>query len=232
VKYTVYKTTNKINGKVYVGVHATENPDDAYLGSGKRFRYALAKYGAENFEKEVIAIYDNANDMYDHEACIVNEEFTQREDTYNIMCGGHGGVDYLRRAKLVASVETLNAGRLKLMEEDSTFREIFRDNGRKVGARSKAEGFGIFSEADESGKKWFEVAQPLAVEAALSPEARAKQIASFKRIGHAKGEKNSQFGTSWIMRPETGECKKVPRSDLAAHLEQGWVKGRKMPAKA
>ena len=35
MNYIVYKTTNKINGKIYVGVHRT-NPDifDGYIGCG------------------------------------------------------------------------------------------------------------------------------------------------------------------------------------------------------
>ena len=32
--YTVYKITNTANGRIYVGVHRTENPHDSYLGSG------------------------------------------------------------------------------------------------------------------------------------------------------------------------------------------------------
>jgi hypothetical protein len=34
--YFVYKTTNLVNGKIYVGKHETDNLNDCYLGSGKR----------------------------------------------------------------------------------------------------------------------------------------------------------------------------------------------------
>jgi hypothetical protein len=36
MKYIVYQTLNKVNNKIYIGVHQTENPEifDGYYGCG------------------------------------------------------------------------------------------------------------------------------------------------------------------------------------------------------
>ncbi|QDP64711.1 MAG: putative intron-associated endonuclease 1 [Prokaryotic dsDNA virus sp.] len=52
--YIVYKVTNKINGKFYIGSHQTVNIEDGYLGSGKLVKLAIKKYGRENFNKCII----------------------------------------------------------------------------------------------------------------------------------------------------------------------------------
>lgn len=61
--YIVYVTTNNLNGKIYVGSHATNNLDDGYLGSGKVLKQAIKKYGRESFSREVIATFAKANDL-------------------------------------------------------------------------------------------------------------------------------------------------------------------------
>ena len=93
--YTIYKVTNKINGKIYIGSHKTKNLDDGYMGSGKYLTHALQKYGLENFTKEILFIFDNPKDMYAKEAEIVNDEFLTEENTYNLKRGGFGGWDYV-----------------------------------------------------------------------------------------------------------------------------------------
>ena len=57
-KYYIYKTTNLINGKYYVGFHKTSDPFDNYLGSGVRLIDAIKKYGVENFKKEILFEFD------------------------------------------------------------------------------------------------------------------------------------------------------------------------------
>jgi group I intron endonuclease len=48
----IYKTTNLINGKQYIGRDSHNNPN--YLGSGTLLKNAIKRYGKENFKKEII----------------------------------------------------------------------------------------------------------------------------------------------------------------------------------
>lgn len=91
VYYTIYKTTNLLDGKIYIGKHVTRNPNDSYLGSGTRIRNAIKKHGKENFKKEILYILDSKLEMNDKEREIVTPDFCLREDVYNIVTGGVGG---------------------------------------------------------------------------------------------------------------------------------------------
>jgi hypothetical protein len=93
--YTIYKITNRINGKIYIGSHKTKNLNDNYMGSGKYLKYAQDKYGIEKFEKEILFVFDTAQEMYAKEAEIVNVEFLAEHNTYNIKVGGFGGWDHI-----------------------------------------------------------------------------------------------------------------------------------------
>lgn len=107
--YTVYKVTNKINGKFYIGVHKTDNPYDSYMGSGVAVRRAIDKYGRDSFKKDVLFITDIKEAAYIKEAELT-VDFV-REDCYNMKQGGAGG--FTRENSLKG-----NAASLKLLTKD------------------------------------------------------------------------------------------------------------------
>ena len=105
-KYIVYETTNLINGKIYVGLHKTKDPDtfDGYLGNGiiatqpytymyskTAFQAAVKKYGPKNFKRKTLAIFNTLEEASDLEEQIVNEKFLERPDVYNMILGGIAG---------------------------------------------------------------------------------------------------------------------------------------------
>lgn len=103
-EYIVYKTTNKINNKIYIGVHRSpKGIDDGYIGNGlyinskkklkkTAFQAAIKKYGFKNFFREILFIYPDTEKgkikAYKKEAELVNRDFLKRKDVYNICLGG------------------------------------------------------------------------------------------------------------------------------------------------
>jgi len=90
--YIVYKITNNINNKEYIGVHQTHNLNDGYMGSGTYLKNSKDKYGIENFTKEILFIFENKEEMYAKEAELVDEDYVNRDDTYNLKDGGSGRI--------------------------------------------------------------------------------------------------------------------------------------------
>ena len=59
--YIIYKITNLLNDKIYVGFHKTEDIYDDYMGSGKLIKEAITEFGVQNFKKDIIAIFDKSH---------------------------------------------------------------------------------------------------------------------------------------------------------------------------
>ena len=93
----VYEIKNLTNGKIYIGVHRTENIDDGYMGSGVALRKDQKEIGIENFERTILKFFESEEAMYNEEAIIVNRAFVKREDTYNLVVGGNKVLDEVRK---------------------------------------------------------------------------------------------------------------------------------------
>lgn len=90
--YYIYRITNQINGKTYIGQHKYKDLNDDYMGSGIYIKRAIKKYGIENFTKEIlyskIQYKETADDM---EKFAISKERALGKAEYNIANGGQGG---------------------------------------------------------------------------------------------------------------------------------------------
>lgn len=98
----IYKTTNRSNGRYYIGQHQTENKEDSYLGSGLVLKEAIAKYGRENFTREILRECGCKEEMNRVEAEVLCKHMDDPL-CYNLSPGGQGGflgVDAIKKASL------------------------------------------------------------------------------------------------------------------------------------
>ena len=91
----IYRITNKINGKTYVGQHKYKKLNDRYMGSGVLLKEAKKKYGIENFEKEILEFdIPNVGLANDFEQMYILFERAKGKAEYNIAPGGLGHIGH------------------------------------------------------------------------------------------------------------------------------------------
>lgn len=178
--YIAYRTTNLINNKYYLGVHATEILKDGYLGSGKVFKQALKKYGRESFRREIVKTFSTEKEMYEYERdVLVTEQVVQDARSYNMVVGGSGGFkvtdidEWKRKLKASRKGKTPSLG-LKHTNESKQKMSISR-KGMKAWNKGMS---GTFT-----GRKHSE---------------ETKLLQSSIKKGLYDGEKNPMFGKSAV----------------------------------
>jgi len=86
----IYKITNLINNKIYIGKDTTSDPN--YFGSGLLINRAKQKYGLSKFIKEIIDETNDYNELSVKEIYWINfYKSNDRSIGYNISSGGDGG---------------------------------------------------------------------------------------------------------------------------------------------
>jgi hypothetical protein len=91
-KFIIYKTTNLLDGKFYIGKTTTDRVNDKYyLGSGVHLTRAIKQYGKKNFVRETLFQFDTESKAYDKEKELITADLLESTECYNIKPGGKGG---------------------------------------------------------------------------------------------------------------------------------------------
>jgi len=212
--YTIYKVTNQINGKFYIGSHKTKDLGDGYIGSGKYLKYSQGKHGIENFKKEILFVFDTPEEMYAKEAEIVNEDFLATENTYNLKIGGYGGWDFNNQN--IDSNEMARRGKIGQEKQREWLIETHGVDHVSKLPEVKEKISKRMSNVYPKGTTWCSFA-------GKQHSDEVKRKIGEKNSKHQTGSGNSQFGTMWITNGV--ENKKVKKDSI---IPVGYSKGRKI----
>jgi group I intron endonuclease len=83
----IYKITNLVNNKIYIGQDSKNNPE--YLGSGIIIKRAIKKYGKEFFNKDILEFCYSKEELDAKEKFWINK-LNSIKKGYNISAGGGG----------------------------------------------------------------------------------------------------------------------------------------------
>lgn len=209
--HIIYRTTNLLNNRYYIGMHSTENIDDGYLGSGRRIKAEIKKYGKENFVREVLEELPTREALKLREAEIVNVELLADKRCLNLKDGGEGGFYHLNNG----SVDHTRRRSKGTINSNKSPNRNWAAQSKKMLNTRRERGFVAFNGKHDNfvGKTHSQESKDAI--------GRANSIAQL-------GEKNSQYGTCWVKKD--GSSLKINKQELIEYLQNGYSKGRTIKA--
>lgn len=139
----IYKTTNLINNKVYIGKHEVSEYDTSYFGSGKTLLKAIKKYGKENFKNEVLYEAETIEELNKKEIEFISQYKDKLgKNCYNIANGGDGGdttrhMEEKQKKEFVSKMTQINRERCGTNEFKNKTGERMRKKYEDPEERSK-----------------------------------------------------------------------------------------------
>lgn len=135
--------------------------------------------------------------MFNTEKELVDAEFLQESNSYNLQIGGPGSFHHINSSGLNSTV---------LAAKDPLVKKLISEN-IKAGLKRIN-----FNHSTFSGKR--------------HSDEYKKMLSANNKIT-SKGSRNSQFGTCWIYNLELKENKKIKPDQFGEYEASGWIKGRK-----
>ena len=89
----VYKITNLVNSKIYIGQHKSSFFDESYWGSGTLLKSVYEKYGKQNFTREILEFCETPEELNEREIFWISYyNSTDKSIGYNVSLGGDGAI--------------------------------------------------------------------------------------------------------------------------------------------
>jgi len=245
----IYKVTNILNNRYYIGMHSTNNLSDGYLGSGKILRHSIRKYGNDNHSKEILEYCDSREILSIKESKYITEDVVKDSLCMNIMLGGEGW-----NTSGQITVKDINnnnfnvflndprylSGELKAVWHGMTVVKDVNNNRfrvkindpRYLSGELKSVNIGMVVVKDKSGKRYHIFKNDpryLSGElVGITHGTKHSQKTKSKMSISGSGNKNSQYGKTWIYSLGEKISKRVDKKEIDQYLTMGWLKGRKM----
>lgn len=108
----IYKTTNLINNKIYIGQHIAAEFDKYYKGSGVMLTRAFKKYGKENFSCVLLEAVETKEALDARESYWIDKLNSRDSNVgYNITAGGEGTIGYQHTEEAKKKISSAKKGK-------------------------------------------------------------------------------------------------------------------------
>lgn len=138
----IYKTTNLINGKIYIGQDSKNN--DNYIGSGILIKKAITKYNRENFKKEILEYCKTKEELNEKETYWINKfNSTNPEIGYNVLKIGNSSLGYKHTEETKEKLKKNRIGKKlsdlhkKNISQGNIGRKVSKDTRKKISEKLK-----------------------------------------------------------------------------------------------
>lgn len=230
----IYKTTNLLTSRYYIGMHSTDNLDDGYMGSGKRLKRSLSKYGKENHKVEILQFFDNRKNLIEGERIMITDSILKDVLCINIREGGNGTSIGLERSEEVKnkmsekrskpykeqvgedmaiiwanniSKSLISYHKENNLSEDTIKKMSNSHKGKTAWNKDKKTGLVPWNKGVKDSMKGYGCG------------------AKKESIPWNKGKKNERM---WIYNKKLKETKQINSDELENWVYLGWEKGRKI----
>lgn len=208
MKYYIYKVTNLLNGRFYIGKRCHKTPyNDNYMGSGKLIKKAIIKYGKENFVKEIVQVFDDEDSCFLLEKELVTKELVSDPNCYNMHEGGKGGFYHIsrlpieERPNIIALRAKIESGEIKVGGDTTQYYTESTYEKLKVASKKGNDKLRVLRQTN--------------------PEIF---VESNKKISIKMTQNNSMKDKMWVEKDSVRKC--IHKNEYNQYKTLGWINAK------